>query len=43
VIFHSVAADVVGGPLPFAALVAVTWAAIRLAGDVDTPDDKPLT
>jgi hypothetical protein len=43
VIFHSIAADVAGGALAVAALVAVTWSAIRLAGDIGTPDDEPLT
>jgi uncharacterized membrane protein YraQ (UPF0718 family) len=43
VIFHSIATDVAGGALAVAALVAVTWSAIRLAGDSGTPDDEPLT
>jgi hypothetical protein len=43
VIFHSVAADVAGGALAIAALVAVTWSAIRLAGEIGTPDDERLT
>jgi hypothetical protein len=42
VIFQSIAADVVGGALAIAALVAVIWSTIQLAGDVGTPDDEPL-
>jgi hypothetical protein len=42
VIFHSVAADVVGGALAIGALIVVTWSALRLAGDVGVPDDEPL-
>jgi hypothetical protein len=38
VIFQSIAADVIGGALAIAALVVVTWSAIRLAGEID---DEP--
>jgi hypothetical protein len=39
VIFQSLAADVVGGAFAVAALIAVTWSAMLLAGDVGDPDD----
>jgi hypothetical protein len=42
VIFQSVAADVVGGALAIGALIAVTWSAIQLAGEIGTPDDERL-
>jgi hypothetical protein len=42
VIFHSVTADVVGGAIAVAALVAVTWSALRLAGELGEPDDEAL-
>jgi len=42
VIFQSIAADVVGGALAIAALITVTWSAIRLAGEDGTPDDEPV-
>jgi hypothetical protein len=37
VIFQTVVADVVGGALAILALIAVTWSAIRLAGEVGSP------
>ena len=40
VIFQTLMADVVGGALAIVALFAVTWSAIRLAGDVGGPDDE---
>jgi CheY-like chemotaxis protein len=43
VIFHSIAADGARGLLAVAALVAVTWSAVRLASDIGMPDDEPLT
>jgi hypothetical protein len=42
VIFHGIAADVAAGALATAALVAVTWSAIQLAGEIGPPDDEPL-
>jgi hypothetical protein len=42
VIFHSVAGDLVGGAMAVAALVAVTWSVLRLAGEPGPPDDQPL-
>jgi hypothetical protein len=42
VIFQSIAADVVGGALAIAALIVVTWSAIRLAGEIGDPDDEPV-
>jgi hypothetical protein len=42
VIFQSLAADVVGGAFAIAALVVVTWSALRLAGDLGAPDDEPV-
>jgi hypothetical protein len=42
VIFQSLAADVVGGAFAIAALIAVTWSSLRLAGDLGAPDDEPV-
>jgi hypothetical protein len=42
VIFQGIAADVAAGVLATAALVAVTWSAIQLAGEIGPPDDEPL-
>jgi hypothetical protein len=40
VVFQSVVADAVGGALAIVALIAVTWSAIRLAGDIGAPHDE---
>jgi hypothetical protein len=40
VIFQTLAADVAGGAVAIAALIAVTWSAIRLAGETGTPGDQ---
>jgi hypothetical protein len=40
VIFQTVMADLVGGALAIVALIAVTWSAIRLAGEMGPPDDE---
>jgi hypothetical protein len=42
VIFQSIAADIVGGALAIAALIGVTWSAIRMAGEIGDPDDEPI-
>ena len=40
VILQTVVADVVGGALAIVALIAVTWSAIRLAGEMGPPHDE---
>jgi len=37
VAFQSAVVDAVGGALAIAALIAVTWSAIRLAGEAEAP------
>jgi hypothetical protein len=41
VIFQTVMADLVGGALAIVALIAVTWSAIRLAGEMGPTHDEP--
>jgi uncharacterized protein (DUF697 family) len=41
VIFQSAVADVVGGVVAIVALTAVTSSALRLASEIEPPDDEP--
>jgi hypothetical protein len=42
VIFQSTVADVLGGAPAIGAMMAVTWPAIRLAGETEASDEGPL-